>query len=105
MLEDAIPPANLLIHVQIEVTWRCNWRCVHCYQDDHYVEQFTIADLKSVFAQVSDCGAMHVIITGGEPLVRKDILEILDAARNQGLVVTLYTNGHRIDAPLARRLS
>lgn len=99
------PPPDVPIHVQIEVTWRCNWRCVHCYQDDHYVERFSTLDLRSLFGQLARAGAMHLIITGGEPLVRKDILDVLQAARDEGFTITLYTNGHRIDAPLAQRLS
>ncbi len=92
-------------HVQVEVTWRCNWRCVHCYQDDHSREWLDGALLSRLFGELRACGTMHLIVTGGEPLVRRDIFEVLGAARARGLGITLYTNGHAIDAAAARRLS
>jgi radical SAM protein with 4Fe4S-binding SPASM domain len=105
MLPVVALPGDMLVHAQIEVTWRCNWRCVHCYQDDHFVETLTTANLRALFQDLARVGAMHLIVTGGEPLMRRDILEILEEARANGLVVTLYTNGHKIDEALASRLS
>jgi radical SAM protein with 4Fe4S-binding SPASM domain len=92
-------------HVQVEVTWRCSWRCVHCYQDDHEVEALTRDDLTRLFDELVACGTLHVIITGGEPLVRRDMLDILRDARSRGLAITLYTNAHAITESVARELS
>ncbi|HEY1556942.1 MAG TPA: radical SAM protein [Kofleriaceae bacterium] len=104
-LRRARPTAVLPLHVQVEVTWRCNWRCVHCYQDDHAAEPLSTAVLASLFDQLRALGAMHVIVTGGEPLVRGDLFELLEHARATGLAITLYTNGHAIDEPAADRLA
>jgi organic radical activating enzyme len=48
---------------------------------------------------------MHLIITGGEPLVRADLFELLAHARRLGLALTLYTNGHLVDDAVADRLA
>ncbi|HLL24410.1 MAG TPA: radical SAM protein [Kofleriaceae bacterium] len=102
----ARPPAEQRpLHVQLEVTWRCNWRCVHCYQDNHDVEELTDADLDSLFPQLVLAGTLHLIVTGGEPLVRVGILEVLESARRHGLGITLYTNAHRITQVIAARLA
>jgi radical SAM protein with 4Fe4S-binding SPASM domain len=92
-------------HVQIEVTWRCNWRCVHCYQDEHELEVLATRELVALCDQLRSAGTMHVIVTGGEPLVRADLLEFFDAARAAGLAITLYTNAHGVDEAMARELA
>ena len=91
-------------HVQIELTWRCNWRCVHCYQDRHDLEVLTTANLLGLFGELQAVGTMHVILTGGEPLVRKDLFILLDDLANRRILVTLYSNGHQIDKTMASRL-
>src|SRR5438094_4056201 len=98
------PASETPVHVQIEVTWRCNWRCVHCYQDDHTVEVLALERLRGLFGELAAAGTMHLIVTGGEPLVRADIFDILEAARGHGLALTLYSNGHLIDETMADRL-
>lgn len=99
------PVDDHLTHLQVEVTWRCNWRCVHCYQDDHRREPLSTDDLLTLWKQASGLGVMHLIVTGGEPLVRRDIFELLAAARDEGLGITLYTNGHRVDREAAARIA
>ena len=105
MIRPHEPSGFVPVHVQIEVTWRCNWRCVHCYQDDHVAQRLDLARLRALFGEMAAAGTMHVIVTGGEPLARRDIFEILEAIRARGMGITLYTNGHLINANIAERLS
>jgi radical SAM protein with 4Fe4S-binding SPASM domain len=105
-LVEAFRPADHRpYHVQVEVTWRCNWRCVHCYQDEHELELLETRELVALCDQLRAAGTMHLIVTGGEPLVRADLLEFLDAARAVGLAITLYTNGHAVDDAMANELA
>lgn len=90
--------------VQIEVTWRCNWRCVHCYQDDHSLERLSSETLLALLDDLAALGTLHLVVTGGEPLLRRDLFVLLEAARGRGMAVTLYSNGHRIDRATAARL-
>lgn len=105
MLQKGRPKVILPLHVQVELTWRCNWRCVHCYQDDHSIERLTTKKLKKLFYQLSQSGCLHVIITGGEPLVRKDIFELLSEIGRYNMSTTLYSNGHMINQHIAEKLS
>ena len=93
------------VHVQIEVTWRCNWRCVHCYQDSHKEETFSTEKLLELVDEFSAAGVMHIIVTGGEPLVRKDLFDFLTRIRERNMTCTLYSNGHNISSEIAEKLS
>lgn len=105
MLRVTRPAKFIPIHVQIELTWRCNWRCVHCYQEDHKKENLTLERLRSLFEELATIGTMHIIITGGEPLLREDIFEILKSVRDNRMAISLYTNGYLINSEIADRLS
>ncbi len=104
MARSVEPESAVPVHVQIEVTWKCNWRCLHCYQDDHTQQSLTTERLERLFEELAACGALHIIVTGGEPLVRPDILRLLRSIRRLDLGATLYTNGHKIDPGMAEQL-
>lgn len=92
------------LHVQIEITWKCNWRCVHCYQDDHKTDRYSTQELKSLMDDLHAAGTVHLIVTGGEPLVRADLVEVIRHARKIGMTVTLYTNAHLVTEERAKEL-
>lgn len=101
----ARPPENAPVSVQLELTWRCNWRCVHCYQDDHRTEALDTGRLLRLWQELRAAGCWHVILTGGEPLVRDDIVVLVERARRAGLALTVYTNAHAIDETRAEWLA
>lgn len=83
----------------IELTPRCNLRCVHCYlgaqepyHRQHRLEMST-AQVLSILDQITEAGCLYLLITGGDPMLRKDFAEIYRHARRNGLVVTVFTNG------------
>ncbi len=63
------------------------------------------SDVKRVLDQYSDVGGEHLAISGGEPFVRKDILEIVEYASSQPLFVTILSNGTLITDETAKKLS
>ena len=93
------------VHVQIEVTWRCNWRCVHCYQDTHAPKGPSTEQLVDLVKQLAASGTLHVIITGGEPLMRRDLIQILSVIHSYDIGITLYTNGHLVNNEMSHSLS
>jgi radical SAM protein with 4Fe4S-binding SPASM domain len=109
-------PAGLLL--QWHVTERCNLRCTHCYQESHGGAELEFPQLLGILAQYEELLARwrgtknapsprgHITVTGGEPFVRRDFLELLEvfAARRQRFSFAILTNGTLIDSPLARRL-
>ncbi len=82
----------------LELTHRCNLGCVHCYlgsrQDrQHSAErEMTTDEVLSVLDQVAAAGCLNLVLSGGEPLLRRDFAEIYRHARGLGLVVTVFSN-------------
>ena len=87
------------IAATLELTRRCNLRCVHCYLGDqaaqHRLEdrELDAAAVKGALSEWTDAGCLYLTLTGGEPLLRPDFAEIYRHARELGLVVTVFTNG------------
>jgi radical SAM protein with 4Fe4S-binding SPASM domain len=78
--------------VHLDITWRCNERCVHCYLDHDGKGEMTTSEIKDVLGQIAECGTFFLSISGGEPLLRRDCFEILEHARALRLNVKLKTN-------------
>ena len=91
--------AGIPLSASIELTERCNLHCVHCYLGDqdalrhHRARELNTAQWLNVIDQIADLGCLYLLITGGDPLLRKDFAEIYTHARRRGLLVTVFTNG------------
>ncbi len=86
-----------LTHMRISVTLRCNHRCIFCHREGlpsnvNGVE-LTAQDWGFVASVASSLGIKYYKITGGEPLVRNDIVDIVRSIRNSGGIVSIVTNG------------
>ncbi len=94
-----------LRNLQVEVTRRCNLRCKHCYLTDYSgKDEFTTEELLDLIKQAAELGVSSFDVTGGEPLVRKDIKSILTAIYQNGMYGKLYTNGMLLDDDFIRFL-
>ena len=90
-----------------ELTARCNLKCCHCRaeaQDDFVAGELSTAEVIGVARAIREAGDPIMILTGGEPLVRKDFFEIAGACVGMFSRVALATNGTLIDDALARRI-
>jgi PqqA peptide cyclase len=79
-----------------EVTHRCPLHCVYCsnpLQLASVKEELTTAEWSRVFEQSGQLGMLHAHFTGGEPLARPDLTELIAAARAAGLYTNLITSG------------
>lgn len=87
--------------VQIEVTKKCNLRCHHCYVPGTSGKnaELTTEELVGIIDRLSRWGVFTLELTGGEPLLRRDIREIIRRVATQSMAVVLYTN-----ATLLRRV-
>ena len=91
-----------------EITKRCNLFCAHCRaaaEDIDYDNELSTEECFRVIDSILDVGNPILILTGGEPLYRHDILEIGKYATGNGLRVVLGTNGTLITDDVARRLA
>jgi AdoMet-dependent heme synthase len=92
------------LSAHLDITWRCNERCVHCYLDHDGVGEMTTSEIKEVLRQLAESGTFFLAISGGEPLLRRDFFEILEYARSLHFNVKLKTNAVMIGPKEAMRL-
>lgn len=90
--------------VQLDVTYRCNERCVHCYLDHNDHGEMTTAEIYSVLDQLAEAGTFFLILSGGEVFMRRDFLDIVEYARKLMFNVKVKTNGVMIHEKEAQRL-
>lgn len=96
------------LRVMFEVTYKCNFRCKHCYVPEDYknrADELTREQIFAILDQLRDMGCFYLGFTGGEPFVRSDIMDILWYAKKKGVEVIIYTNGSLIDKNIASELA
>lgn len=88
-------------------TRRCNLACLHCYSDSssQMFDELSHEEALSFIDDIAELGSPALLVSGGEPLMRKRALELISHARSAGLSVTLSTNGTLITPAVARRLA
>lgn len=109
LLLDQLGQLRPLSFVQWLVTYRCNFRCAMCEASAGKPAEGEL-DTGEALVLVDDLAQMGVrrlVVSGGEPLVRPDILEVMGHAQRQGIELGLVTNSARVEAlwPSLRRLS
>jgi radical SAM protein with 4Fe4S-binding SPASM domain len=109
---DRAPPEDKLLGpltLHLSVTQSCDLRCRHCFaapeMESANGELLTQRELEDLFDECADIGCMRVALTGGEPLNRPDLFEIIDLITARGIDVCLTTNGMRIDRRIADELA
>jgi radical SAM protein with 4Fe4S-binding SPASM domain len=86
---------------QLELTYSCGLRCTHCYVSSYNRPELVAGELKTaavkkIMAELINIGVLWLCFTGGDPLVRPDFCELYAYAREQGFVVTVFTNGYSL---------
>src|ERR1700736_2479036 len=79
-----------------EITHRCPLHCVYCSNPLQMAgthSELSTGEWQSIFAQAGKLGMLHAHFTGGEPLARPDLTELIAAARAAGLYTNLITSG------------
>lgn len=82
-----------------EVTSSCNLKCVHCYlgpQEEQRRKrklEMSTDRVKEILDEIAAMGCLYLVLTGGDPMVRKDFPEIYRHARGLGLLVTVFCDG------------
>jgi len=92
------------LSAHLDVTWRCNERCVHCYLEHDAKGEMSTQEIKDVIRQLADMGTFFLSISGGEPLLRRDCFEILEYARSLRFQTKLKTNAVMIGPKEAAHL-
>lgn len=90
-----------------ELTRSCNLACLHCRAQstkNRDINELTTDECKSLIDAISSFSSPIVILTGGEPLLRSDIFEIIEHGNKKGLHIVLATNGSLISREVAKRI-
>lgn len=90
--------------VQLDLTYRCNEQCVHCYLDHRDHGEMTTAEIKHLLREMAEAGVFILTLSGGEIFLRKDFFEILECARALTFCIKLKTNAVLIREAQAARL-
>lgn len=96
-----------LQHVAWEITRSCNLFCAHCRASAHkgsYEGELTTEECFRVIDEILEVGRPMLILTGGEPLLRPDVLQIAQYGADKGLRVVMGTNGTLVTEEMAARL-
>lgn len=89
------------------VTRRCNLKCVHCYsrsEDRNYAGEMSLQEGKALIEDLARFGSPVILFSGGEPLIRPDILDLIRHAVKLGMRAVISTNGTLITRSLAEHL-
>ena len=82
------------------VTSECNFSCKHCYIPSA-ARDLTTEEAKKLIEQLEGLGVEELYLSGGEPLLRKDIFSLIECAANSGLEVGAITNGWLVTPAVA----
>jgi len=94
--------------VAFNCTNRCNLNCLHCYSSstaDRSNDELSTAEAKQLLSGLAEVNCPVVLFTGGEPLLRGDLFELLAEANRLGLRTVISTNGTLVDSTMAGKLS
>lgn len=100
-------PARYIQTAHWSITGRCNYRCKHCYMSapDARLGELDHDTILALVEELAACGIFRVSLTGGEPLLRPDFLEIVDALLARDIqITTIYSNGRLVTDALLEQL-
>src|SRR5580692_11514282 len=103
-MNDRAMKLGVPLSVHIDVTYRCNERCQHCYLDHDDLGEMSTAEIKDILDQLAEAGVFFLVFSGGEVFMRRDFLELVEYARKLMFNVKVKTNGVMIHEYEARRM-
>jgi radical SAM protein with 4Fe4S-binding SPASM domain len=100
-------PTGAPITIVWNFTNRCNLNCLHCHQDSSPMSshpELTTSQAFKVIDNMSDAGVAILTFSGGEPLLRKDLYDVIKRASDNGMLCTIASNGTLITPEVAKKL-
>lgn len=102
-----VPYLSAPIRVWLEITSQCNLHCINCFNENHqeFKGDMPLQDILHILQNLNTAGIPQITVTGGEPLIRKDVWTILDFATQLGFGLRFFTNGTTINDTNSMRLA
>ena len=94
---------RVLLSFGLELTARCNNDCRHCYINlpgedrQAWQRELSVAEIKAIVDEAAGLGCLWCLLSGGEPLLRPDFIEIYRYLKHKGFLISVFTNGCLID--------
>ena len=94
------------LRVFLDITHLCNLQCKHCFTESgkRRPEEITTEHIFKLVDQMREAGTFLLSIAGGEPLLRKDLVEVIEYAKSQYIDISFTTNGLKINEEWAKKL-
>ena len=98
-----------VIKAQLELTYRCNLHCRHCYTDPFNADEFfprelSLGEILRILEDLREVGVIWLNLTGGDIFMHPHFFEIYEAAASKGFLLQLYTNGTLFTKGVVERL-
>ncbi|WP_211251521.1 radical SAM/SPASM domain-containing protein [Methanolacinia paynteri] len=93
-----------LRRVFVEITSSCNLLCKHCYNGSAKVRHISLDGIKDIVAEALAMGSYRLDVTGGEPMLHPNFLEIMAILRDKLFLTSIFTNGTLITKPIVERI-
>ena len=87
-----------------QITKKCNYHCPFCLSGEQELYELPLDTIKSIIDILADANVVRIDFTGGEPMLRKDFLEILKYASNKGIETLVTSNGSSYSDEIAQTL-
>lgn len=103
-LEQKAPAIDI---VNLRVTNRCNFKCVHCFPNSSsgYSDELSMEEMIDIINELARYKPLHITFTGGEPFVLKKFLDLAELANSKGMIVSICTNASLINDEHISRLA
>lgn len=101
--------ADRVIKAQLELTYRCNLHCLHCYTDpynarEYFSRELTLDEIIRLLHDMAELGILWLNLSGGEIFAHPSFFEIYGEAHRRGFLLQLYTNGTMFTEAVVERL-
>lgn len=100
-----------LKRVGFTINYKCDGNCVYCFikpdiasKNANITDELSIEEFQEILKQAIPLGLEEIQLSGGEPLLKKDILEFVKIAKNLGLRVGIFTNGSMLNKEILEKL-
>ena len=101
-------PSRFVQSAHWSITGKCNYKCKHCYMSAPHAKYGEISheNCIRIIDQLAECGVQSVSLTGGECLIRKDFLELVDRILSHGIKISsIFSNGWLVNEKLLDQLA
>lgn len=102
--EHRLKVLSVPLTVMWDITEKCNLKCLHCYQGEPESRDISTKECIDIIDKLKAKDVLALDFSGGEPLLREDIFEILDYANQKEFYTTLRSNGTTITTDIARKI-